>query len=84
MNSGMGGNQALQDCADALPEILKLSEMAMAGNPPSTEQVSQVLGIYEEKMMERTFNWVQKSGGTSIPVGDLSLEMSTTHLMNEN
>src|SRR5690349_16450966 len=66
----MGGNQALQDCADALPQILRLNEMHKSGRPPSTEEIKQALDVFEASMLERTFRWVQKSGGSSILVGD--------------
>lgn len=64
----MGGNQAMHDCADALPELLKLNDAAKEGTPPSTGHISQALKAYEDKMIDRAFTWVKKSGGTSIMV----------------
>ncbi|KAK4127337.1 hypothetical protein N657DRAFT_641325 [Parathielavia appendiculata] len=39
-NRGMGGNQAMQDCADILPELLRLSQIAKSGRTLSTQDVS--------------------------------------------
>lgn len=64
----MGGNQAMQDCADILPELIKLSQMAKSSAIPSTQDVSLAVKQYENKMIDRAFSWVQKSGGTSVPV----------------
>ncbi|KAK2060350.1 FAD/NAD(P)-binding domain-containing protein [Colletotrichum caudatum] len=78
-NRGMGGNQALRDCADLLPQLLRLSEAASTPGkpPPSSADVERALAAYESKMIDRAFAWVQKSGGTSVPVrssrGPLSL-----------
>lgn len=51
----MGGNQALLDCADILPELLSLKDSAGLGGPVSSVQVKSALTRYEEKMMERAF-----------------------------
>lgn len=62
-DSGMGGNQALCDAADLLPQILKLktkadeSELTRADFADAVEQ-------YEKAMIPRAFEWVKKSGGT--------------------
>lgn len=64
----MGGNQALLDCADILPELRVLNDSAKLGGPVSSEQVKSALSRYEEKMVERAFTWVAKSGGTWVPV----------------
>ncbi|KZL86101.1 hypothetical protein CI238_07127 [Colletotrichum incanum] len=66
-NRGMGGNQALKDCVDLLPQLLQLNEAAKSGKPPSSTDIEQALTEYESKMIDRAFAWVQKSGGTSIP-----------------
>ncbi|KAF6832917.1 FAD dependent oxidoreductase/monooxygenase [Colletotrichum plurivorum] len=59
---GMGGNQAMRDCADALPEILNLNAAAKAGRELSNQNVGQALAAYEGKMLARSFEWVRKSG----------------------
>lgn len=64
----MGGNQALKDCVDLLPPLVQLNEAAKAGDLPSTVDVKKALALYESKMIDRAFAWVQKSGGTSMPV----------------
>ena len=64
----MGGNQALLDCADMLPELRSLNDSAKLGGPVSFEQVNSALSRYEEKMIKRAFTWVAKSGGTWVPV----------------
>lgn len=64
----MGGNQALLDCADILPELRRLNDSAKLGVPVSSEQVESALTRYEEKMVARAFTWVAKSGGTWVPV----------------
>lgn len=64
----MGGNQALLDCADILPELRSLNDSSKLGGPVSSEQVKSSLSRYEEKMVERAFTWVAKSGGTWVPV----------------
>lgn len=64
----MGGNQAILDCADILPELRGLSESAKLGGPVSSEQVKAALSRYEGKMVDRAFTWVAKSGGTWVPV----------------
>lgn len=68
----MGGNQALRDCVDLLPPLLQLNEAAKSGNSPSTVEVKKALYVYESKMIDRAFAWVQKSGGASMPVRFLS------------
>lgn len=64
----MGGNQALRDCVDLLPQLLQLNEAAKSRNSPSTVEVKKALAVYESKMIDRAFAWVQKSGGASVPV----------------
>ncbi|KAK1461551.1 hypothetical protein CMEL01_14505 [Colletotrichum melonis] len=69
-NRGMGGNQALHDCADALSHILALKEKADSGVQPSTQDISVACSQYERRVIDRAFTWVRKSGGTSVPVND--------------
>ncbi|KAG7045588.1 FAD/NAD(P)-binding domain-containing protein, partial [Colletotrichum scovillei] len=69
-NRGMGGNQAMLDCADILPELLKLSTIAKS-QPLATEQVQIMGDLYEHRMIGRAFSWVTKSGGTTVPYWDL-------------
>jgi len=61
---GMGANQALHDCADALPQFLKLAEKKRHSKL-SEKDFLEAVTAYEEKMMPRSFAWVAKSGGTS-------------------
>lgn len=69
---GMGGNQAMLDCADMLPEILKLNAEAESGKPPSLDEIRVSCNAYEARMLDRAFDWVQKSGGATMLVSDLS------------
>jgi len=71
-NRGQGGNTALADCADMLPHLLHLNSLAQS-NParPTTEEVLNACNQYEREMMPRAFEWVKKSGGTSMPNFDL-------------
>ncbi|KAF2823874.1 FAD/NAD(P)-binding domain-containing protein [Ophiobolus disseminans] len=61
-NRGQGGNQALQDCADMLPRLLTVAKKGA-----STSDISAACAAYEADMIPRAFEWVKKSGGTSIP-----------------
>lgn len=67
-NRGQGGNQAMADCADLLPQLLHLNFLAN-GSPahPTYEEVKISCEKYEKAMMPRAFSWVRKSGGTSFP-----------------
>ncbi|CAI9638113.1 unnamed protein product [Alternaria burnsii] len=67
-NRGQGGNQALADCADALPRLLHLNSLASVGpEHPTYEEVKDACEKYERAMIPRAFSWVRKSGGTSFP-----------------
>ncbi|CCT66585.1 uncharacterized protein FFUJ_03625 [Fusarium fujikuroi IMI 58289] len=68
---GMGGNQAMRDVADILPELLALNRAAEAGPPLSTKEIEVRCNAYEKKMIDRSFAWVAKSGGTTQPTVDL-------------
>ena len=58
----------MHDCADMLPYLLDLDNIAKSENMPSTEQVQWFCACYEERMIERAFAWVEKSGGHSVLV----------------
>lgn len=63
----------MHDCAEALPELLSLNEIAKSGETLSIKQINQACARYEDKMLDRAFAWVKKSGGTSIAVSTLYL-----------
>lgn len=65
-NRGQGGNQSLRDAATILPLLVKLASAARCGNTPTTKDVEIGCRNYEEEMIPRAFEWVQKSGGTNI------------------
>ncbi|KAE8354549.1 hypothetical protein BDV28DRAFT_147006 [Aspergillus coremiiformis] len=62
-NRGQGGNQALHDCADILPELIHLNQLVQDGKTLSSEDLAQACSRYETKMFPRAFDWVKKSGG---------------------
>ncbi|KAL4781311.1 FAD/NAD(P)-binding domain-containing protein [Aspergillus varians] len=62
-NRGQGGNQALHDCADILPELVALNAQVISGRSLSTEDIRRACVRYEAKMFPRVFAWVKKSGG---------------------
>jgi hypothetical protein len=65
----MGGNQSMYDCLEILPPLLELNAHChQLQMPPSSDQVQAALRKYENKMINRAFKWVAKSGGTSVPV----------------
>ncbi|KAJ4349228.1 hypothetical protein N0V95_004764 [Ascochyta clinopodiicola] len=67
-NRGQGGNQALADCADILPQLLRLESVAsMDPARPTFEEVETACNNYERAMTTRAFPWVRKSGGVSLP-----------------
>ncbi|KAH7183705.1 uncharacterized protein B0J16DRAFT_374098 [Fusarium flagelliforme] len=70
-NRGMGGNQAMRDIADVLPELLELNRAAEAGPPLSSKEIETRCNSYETQMIDRSFDWVAKSGGTAQPTVDL-------------
>ncbi|KAJ4245779.1 hypothetical protein NW762_013903 [Fusarium torreyae] len=70
-NRGQGGNQAMLDCVDALPELLALSKASTESSHLATSRIRQSCETYEDKMFDRAFKWVAKSGGTGMPNIDL-------------
>ncbi|KAF7590072.1 hypothetical protein BBP40_003274 [Aspergillus hancockii] len=62
-NRGQGGNQALRDCAEILPELVKLNQQSLSGKMPSSEEICDACNRYESTMFPRAFGWVKKSGG---------------------
>ncbi|KAF5566709.1 fungal specific transcription factor [Fusarium phyllophilum] len=75
---GMGGNQAMRDVADMLPELLELVRAAEAGPPLSAKEIETRCNAYEKKMIDRSFAWVAKSGGTALP--DQQLQQTASQL----
>ncbi|KAG9256519.1 uncharacterized protein F5Z01DRAFT_697201 [Emericellopsis atlantica] len=61
-NRGMGGNTAMRDTAEVLPRILKLKEAAAGPDPLSIIEIKKQCQEYEQDMIPRAFEWVQKSG----------------------
>lgn len=59
----------MHDCASMLPQLLLLDELAKDGSALSIDTIYHGCLEYEKEMIERAFGWVQKSGGTSVPVG---------------
>lgn len=57
---GQGGNQSMLDAAKMLPYLQELARGS------SDAPVKQAQEFYEAEMMERTFAWVEKSGGRNI------------------
>ncbi|KAG7405446.1 FAD-dependent monooxygenase cctM [Fusarium oxysporum f. sp. rapae] len=68
---GMGGNQALRDTATLLPLLIEISQISESGKTPTTETVAKLLRSYEAEMIPRAFEWVKKSGGTTVVVCNL-------------
>lgn len=67
-NRGQGGNQALADCADMLPQLLHLNSLASIGSAhPTLKEMKTACERYETAMIRRAFPWVRKSGGVSFP-----------------
>ena len=66
----------MHDCAEILPELLSLHETAKTGVTASTEHVREACARYENRMAERAFTWVKKSGGTSIVVSISCMDLS--------
>jgi hypothetical protein len=59
----------MHDCAELLPYLVELSEIAAASRrAPTLEEISVRCAKYEAQMMQRAFGWVRKSGGILIPV----------------
>ncbi|KAK2599701.1 hypothetical protein N8I77_011433 [Diaporthe amygdali] len=59
---GQGGNQSMRDAAMALPLLVQLAERARSGEL-SDKYVEDACETFEDEMIPRTFEWVQKSGG---------------------
>lgn len=67
-NRGQGGNQAMADCAEMLPQLLRLNTLASnKETQPTTDDFMKACDAYEATMIPRAFEWVKKSGGSSIP-----------------
>jgi hypothetical protein len=60
----------MHDCAEMLPYLVELNDIAKGGRQPTAEEISSACCKYEAAMIDRAFNWVSKSGGISMPVGD--------------
>ena len=59
-HSGMGGNQSILDAAKMLPYLQDVARDS------SDDAVKLAQEGYETEMMQRTFAWVEKSGGRNI------------------
>ncbi|KAF2851803.1 FAD/NAD(P)-binding domain-containing protein [Plenodomus tracheiphilus IPT5] len=76
-NRGQGGNQAMCDTAEMLPELLRLNDIALSNKRTTTQDVTGACRVYEDKMFDRAFPWVKKSGGTSFPTVDFDGALGT-------
>ncbi|KAH7029779.1 uncharacterized protein B0I36DRAFT_270444 [Microdochium trichocladiopsis] len=76
-NRGMGGNQAMQDAGEMLPELLHLADLSRSGKGPTSAEITAALTRFEDEMIDRAFTWVKKSGGTSVPSLDLDGPLGT-------
>jgi hypothetical protein len=65
----MGGNQAMRDAADMLKQLLPLAQLASSGAPVEDLDVQRAVQAYEDDMIPRAFDWVQKSEGLGRKVG---------------
>ncbi|KAL2071052.1 hypothetical protein VTL71DRAFT_12287 [Oculimacula yallundae] len=70
-NRGMGGNQAMFDCTEMLPQLVELDRRSRSGKSLSSTEISDALERYEKSMLKRGFKWVKKSGGAAVPNVDL-------------
>ncbi|KAH6842261.1 hypothetical protein B0I37DRAFT_407360 [Chaetomium sp. MPI-CAGE-AT-0009] len=61
---GMGGNQAMCDTADLLPQLVKL-DTTTRDRRLTEEDYVEALGTYEGSMLPRAFGWVKESSRTS-------------------
>jgi hypothetical protein len=68
----MGGNQSMNDCADALPAIISLATKAKDGSLRE-DHFTTAVRDFESKMNPRAFGWVKTSGGTGREVTQLCL-----------
>ncbi|CAG1969312.1 unnamed protein product [Fusarium graminearum] len=59
-------NQAMEDTADTLPKLLKFQKLVSV-SPLTAGEIQISCGAYGKKMIDRSFVWVAKSGGTSQP-----------------
>lgn len=76
---GMGANQALHDCADALEALVALADAKKKNEALLDAEVMKYAHQYESKMMPRAFSWVKKSGGTNEKVSRIVFGMSFHH-----
>lgn len=57
----------MEDTADTLPKLLKFQKLVSV-SPLTAGEIQISCGAYGKKMIDRSFVWVAKSGGTSQPV----------------
>lgn len=69
----------MHDCAEMLPCLVELNDIAMGGTQPTAEEISSACAKYESAMIDRTFNWFFKTGGVSMPVCDISKQSKQSH-----
>ncbi|KIW16911.1 hypothetical protein PV08_04101 [Exophiala spinifera] len=63
---GMGGNTAMRDTETMLPLVTELAEYAEEHKSLPSTVIAEKLAQYEAEMIPRAFEWVEKSGGTTI------------------
>ncbi|XP_014550241.1 hypothetical protein COCVIDRAFT_43174 [Bipolaris victoriae FI3] len=69
---GMGGNTALRDTATALDLLRQLSSFSGPSRKVEKRAIDRACTEFEAEMIPRAFNWVRKSGGTTVVPVDAS------------
>lgn len=77
-NRGMGGNQSMRDTATALPLLQRLAEIKDAAGEISENAIASACKEFEDEMIPRGMEWVQKSGGSKIVVRAVKLYIHHT------
>ncbi|KAL9562746.1 hypothetical protein ACKAV7_013098 [Fusarium commune] len=62
-NRGMGGNQAMQDSAMAVPLLAHLDQISREQDHVPSQDIMTLCREFEAEMVPRAFEWVERSGG---------------------